>query len=669
MTDELFAGRYRIIRQIGSGGMGVVYEAEDDLLKNIVAIKTIKRGIVREELILRFQREAKALSQLKHPNLVPVFVYGLSDDNEPYMVMRFESGKLMSDLIRGRGRLPIYKSVNIFAQLADAMQHAHANGVLHRDLKPSNILIRKEESANPEVVIIDFGIAMVKTENAMETLTKAGMIMGTPSYMSPEQIRGIEIDERTDIYCLGTIMYEALTGKLPYEAESALELMSMKTSMRAPTLAEGEPELDFPSGLEEIVAKCLALSPEDRYRSMNEFKDALLALKSGDYKTHSHPQNSVAKATDLQNSALKASEAVQLRTRILWLIAIGMIALAGTWVLLKMNNSGKESNPSQSIKSDNNDRKSNPSDGGLSTLLYGEGSRDSMATVGAQSYHLLTKTIKGAKALSLSEAKTDGKASSVMRETAKQLGPEKSKTTFYVKVAFNDVSGTCFKNCPLPISKISVNSCKLSDDGLKAISELPDLQVLEIYNQSLTARGISNLANAKNLKALTLADCDIPPHCLSPLGNLKALNAIAFYHCHYPSNSEKPLNGVDLSEFVSGNPSKLEELTWRRLEISPEGLKSLMHLKNLRVLRLQEVGLKTYELANLEKLHIEQLDISNNHEIGLGAGRHLANLKNLKHLHIDETAKNELINKFPKMIIEFERVVEGRSQFKDILMP
>jgi serine/threonine-protein kinase len=270
MIDTL--GRYKILDTIGQGAMGTVYKAVDPMIDRVVAIKTVNLSLNRaeiEEYELRFQQEIKAAGRLNHPNIVTIYDVGRTDD-VAYMAMEYLEGKELKDVLL-EGRLPeVSHTVDWIAQVAAGLGFAHQHQVVHRDVKPSNIMLVRGGLAK----ITDFGIARVPT-SAVKTMT--GLILGSPRYMSPEQVIGRDLDARTDIFSLGVVLYEALTGKPPFDGENVNAIMyaTVNNTAAAPSASNAA----VPQMLDLIVAKALAKAPEERYQSMAEFAGDLDFVK------------------------------------------------------------------------------------------------------------------------------------------------------------------------------------------------------------------------------------------------------------------------------------------------------------------------------------------------------------------------------------------------------
>lgn len=265
-------GRYKVVAEIGQGAMGVVYKAVDPIIDRTVAIKTINLNLSRQELEeyeARFQQEIKAAGRLNHPNIVTIYDVGKTDQ-VAYMAMEFLEGAELKDMIASGNLPPVDQVVDIIAQVADGLWFAHQQDIVHRDVKPSNIMVMKGGIAK----ITDFGIARLPN-SAVKTMT--GLILGSPRYMSPEQVIGKTIDARSDIFSLGVVLYEALTGVAPFDGDNVNAIMYATVNTAPPPPSSHNRAV--PAMLDLIVAKAMAKLLEDRYQAIKEFADDLREVR------------------------------------------------------------------------------------------------------------------------------------------------------------------------------------------------------------------------------------------------------------------------------------------------------------------------------------------------------------------------------------------------------
>ncbi|NLM63132.1 MAG: Stk1 family PASTA domain-containing Ser/Thr kinase [Mollicutes bacterium] len=271
IKGQLINGRYKIIRLIGEGGMANVYLAEDTILDRKVAVKILRGDLAEDEkFIRRFQREAISASSLSHPNIVEIYDVG-EDSGKYFIVMEYIDGRTLKSLIKKRGGLTLEEVVDIMLQLTSAIAHAHDSYIIHRDIKPQNVLILDDG----RLKITDFGIAMALNSNE---LTQTNSVMGSVHYLPPEQANGNVATIKSDIYSLGILMYELLTGKIPFRGENAVEIAIKQMKEQIPSVRKQNP--DIPQSIENIILKACAKNPKNRYDSVAEmYMDLENALK------------------------------------------------------------------------------------------------------------------------------------------------------------------------------------------------------------------------------------------------------------------------------------------------------------------------------------------------------------------------------------------------------
>jgi serine/threonine protein kinase len=270
MVGKLLLNRYELLEKIGEGGMGIVYKAKCNLLNRFVAVKILKAELNNdEEFVARFKREGISVAKLSHPNIVNVHDVG-TEDNTNFIVMEYINGKTLKQLIKENTRIGADKTLDISLQIAKALECAHKNNIIHRDIKPDNILITEDNV----VKVMDFGIAKVSDA---QTITNSNKVIGTAHYFSPEQAKGNFVDGRTDIYSLGIVMYEMVTGNVPYSADSAITIAMMH--IQKPVIPPKEVILDLPQNINQVILKAMEKEPINRFQTATEMVDILDSIK------------------------------------------------------------------------------------------------------------------------------------------------------------------------------------------------------------------------------------------------------------------------------------------------------------------------------------------------------------------------------------------------------
>ncbi len=287
LVGQLLAGKYKILKKIGEGGMGSVYIANQEPIDRKVAVKVLLGKLAEDEIaVKRFEQEAKAISKMQHPNTVTIYDFGHTGEDEGerlYIVMEYLKGRTLTQVLRNDGQIAAPRSARIIRQVCASLADAHQAGIIHRDLKPDNIFLTEVGEDKDWVKVLDFGVAKLADAEGAGTLTQTGMIFGTPKYMSPEQAEGRPIDYRADIYALGVVLYELLVGRPPFIADTPVGLLLKHISEPPPAFQKVRPDLEIDPRMEAIVMKALEKIPDRRHQMVSD-----LAADSGELRALGH---------------------------------------------------------------------------------------------------------------------------------------------------------------------------------------------------------------------------------------------------------------------------------------------------------------------------------------------------------------------------------------------
>lgn len=288
-ADSIFSGipltnlrkKYELLSEVGSGASGVVYKAKQLPIGRPVAIKMLHSHLLTPTVIKRFFREAKVISRFSHPNVISIFDFGISEEHQPFIVMDYVEGTPLDEMIRKTDPFPLDLTKSIVCQVCDGLSHAHAQGVVHRDLKPSNIMLVRLDSGLFLVKVLNFGLAKIlegEEEEKLESFTNVDEAVGTPAFMSPEQVMGKQLDQRSDLYSLGCVMYNCLAGVPPFVGDTKTETMLKHVNEAPISLNEPGEEPFVAPEIEAVMMTALAKDPADRFQSMAALKDAMIAI-------------------------------------------------------------------------------------------------------------------------------------------------------------------------------------------------------------------------------------------------------------------------------------------------------------------------------------------------------------------------------------------------------
>ncbi|MEM1029035.1 MAG: serine/threonine-protein kinase [Myxococcota bacterium] len=276
LVGLVVAERYRIVERIGRGGMGIVYRVQHTKIGKLLAMKLLAGELAaKQDVLKRFKREAMTVSKLSNPHTVQVFDYGVWN-HLTYLVMELVEGMDLGHLLKRHGPLPFARVGRLMVQVCSSLAEAHEKGITHRDIKPENIMIIADAQGVEMAKVLDFGLAKLKESAELNEVTLQGAVVGTPYYISPEQVYGEEVDGRSDIYSLGTVMFRALTGTYPFQAKTPMGMFTKHLTESVPQAEERAPELEIPPGVSAAVARCMAKEPDGRFSSIESLRETLL---------------------------------------------------------------------------------------------------------------------------------------------------------------------------------------------------------------------------------------------------------------------------------------------------------------------------------------------------------------------------------------------------------
>jgi serine/threonine protein kinase len=337
LIGQIVADRYQILSLIGEGGMGRVYLAEHVRMGRKSAVKVINPALATtSDAISRFNREAANACKINHPNVAQVYDFGEMADGTLYLAMEYIEGETLDAIVAREGPLPARRAAHIAKQIADALYAAHHLDIVHRDLKPENVMIARHLDGTDWVKVVDFGIAktMQRDGTGSQTVTTAGVSLGTPEYMSPEQLAGEKLDHRTDVYSLGLVLFNALTGSLPYPKVTSKETLVRRLTSRPRTLAEVRPDIAWSADLQRALDRALAPEVADRYGSVAEFGRDVLHAAEGGAVAPAAPARALSTAAAAPNVSpadeAKLDRPLAHRRALPWVIATAAVLVAIT---------------------------------------------------------------------------------------------------------------------------------------------------------------------------------------------------------------------------------------------------------------------------------------------------------------------------------------------------
>ncbi len=604
-------GRYEFITVIGAGGAGVIYKAKQKPLGRPVAVKMIHSHLVNVTALKRFLQEAKTISTMHHPNIISVHDFGVSEDNQPYMVMDYVEGTTLSDYIKKEGALEPEFAVNLAMQICDGLSHAHSHNVLHRDLKPNNVMLVPLAAGEHHLRVLDFGLAKLFAEDEQaDHLTKTGETVGTPAYMSPEQVMGKKLSPRSDIYSLGCLMYHCLTGFVPFGGATKMETMLKQLNDPPPPFSEYD--IDVSERLEELVMQLLSKDPTGRPESMAQVKERLKALMSY------HSSGNVSALARKEKKKAPAKK-IEFEPKKIAMIAVPLllVSVAGTATYFYMQQKPvtKVEQPTQAPAKAEPAKTSAPAITKEDPPANATTPEKPIEKGPDYKPNFDDKVFLGKfeGKDNIRELSSDG--SDIQNQSLYYVGKlnDLKKLDLTKSKSINDSGLAYLKN--MQLTSLGLSSTSVSDSGLGAIGTLKSLMNLDLSNTKITAHGLAQLSTCRNLQTLDLHQ--------NKLGN---------------SNLDglKELNNIDM--LVLGETG-----------IGDLAMKSLTNMRMLRTLYLNDSSVTNSGLSNLSNLeNLQKLDLSGT-KIDKQGLRFLAKLPNLRELYLkDVKLGNEAISELLK---------------------
>lgn len=587
--------RYKPIALIGHGGFGTIYRCHDRLLNKTIALKMM-RHLTPQQLV-SFQQEARATSRLTHPNIVQVYDFGATENGAPFMTMEYVDGISLDQVLIEYGTLNVDKAINVFCKVCDALAHAHRAGVMHRDIKSSNVIVIDPDADDPQVKLIDFGVALFRTEEG--TLHAQGStIAGSPNYMAPDQVLGKSYDERSEVYGLGSTIFEALTGRTPFDGEHTLDTLRKQASMTPPKLIDIAPQGHFSEELEDLLARCLAKDQDSRFQSMNELKDALEAVKE-------YPEEALVEETEhpIPTPVVPPIDrkSVSHSSPIVVTIFFGLI-FAGAVVGFVAYSKANRLSEAKSLKTAVPDIQ-NSVKGATETILEAEKPRFLMSNRTGIPWLISKGAVSDEDLIGL-KGRTDYENLTLGREDI--VGRGLVYIDAPIKMLILSQTPIADQYIPLlkkhkTLESLDIAQTKISDRGAASLLLIPNLQSLHIGGGKITDQGLIYISQIKHLKNLHLVDV--------PDVTVKGLTTL----------SQAP----HLEYLALSKVSSSQDLSW---------LRKLPHLKYLEI---EDDGINDRGFEQLLGLHIQSLGLKNNEAITDNGLKRLARLKDLRELNIE----------------------------------
>lgn len=565
-----FISRYKILERLGAGGMGVVYKAHDPELDKTVAVKRIIASVASQEEIMRFQREAKLLKDLRHPAIPEVYNFAISSDNEPYMVLEFVDGMSLESHLDSGEKLSAEQILDVIEQICDALSYTHAHGVIHRDLKPANIILDRTDKGKFRVKVIDFGLARIDDlYESRQDMTRTGVIVGSPPYMSPEQVRGETIDGRTDIYSLGCMLYELVSGQPPFRGKAAINTIVMHVSDPPPPLKYLDPVWEMLPDIERIIMKCLQKEPLDRYQNARQLKEELSWLR----RTLEDERSGMrldSRTLALTQYFVRRSRSSPVLTGVVCTV-LAITLVAGAVGITRVVLDATEREP---------DKNGVPM--GQDYLYKQIDSRSWTPTKEPYTYWI------GPEALD-ADFKKLAKIGKVKRFAVQG-------STFVTGKGIKYIAG-------LPIQIATLYCPGLTDEGLEHLSKLKSIDTLGLVDVSrVTGKGLAYLTDLPDLESFEMKSSIMPEGGLKAIAGWRTLRSLSL---HDTSN-------VDFADLrLLQDLPRLSKIELKGTGIKDDDIPALLSLERITALSISGENLSAGSIKKLNKFDLYQFRLAN----------------------------------------------------------
>jgi serine/threonine protein kinase len=638
---KVIMDKFEVIELLGCGGMGSVFKVQHTHLKTFYAMKCLNHKQGNDAIWRRFDNEARAANRLDHPNLIRVHDSGLLPDGQPYFVMDLVDGSTLAQILESRGTLNLATALKIFIQVGFALAYAHANGVIHRDIKPSNIMLVKSVtgSLGGSVKVVDFGIAKLtgQDEYNQQTLTRTGEIFGSPLYMSPEQCMGVGVDHRSDLYSLGCVMYEALTGAPPVVGDNALSTM-LKHQNEIPSLMhQASLGLEFPDSIEFVVAKLLEKDPSKRYPNASLLTADLVAIEQGHiFDNHDFAEEAKTLVSINREIPARKKREKQQQNLFGWIVALA-IGFAIGFASAKINVSNEQPKPAQKKPPIYSTFVSVPPNMGDE-----EQSTDYFADLNSQPFSRIRDR---RRIFSFPENR---KLCMICRGDWTSMGPAIGELTFdpfhpLNIIVYNDINPssqafTKFRNDEIGgvklsglqsnvdkflrvfasyenLSQLSLESCNFSKNEIPLLERLTKLEFLNLKGTDVNGKEICELSVLPRLKILDIGAVQDVSYVLDKIKDSKPLLSLGLASCNLSEGDLRTISKIQNLEILDIGKNEvisaktlaiLSKLNLKRLNLkdckfTPDMIPRLKSFKTLQTVSFTNRGMAPDDISRINR--------------------------------------------------------------------